>query len=86
MVLRLFLRLKIFQINQKADNYYKCFTKKKNKSKCDKKSIPQQYIEDIVLQATQNFLQSANLKAIAKETINSYNKFIEKDLQRIARE
>ena len=54
--------------------------KKKNKSKCDKKSIPQQYIEDIVLQATQNFLQSANLKAIAKETTNSYNKFIEKDL------
>ena len=61
-------------------NYYKCFTKKKNKAKCDKKSIPQQYIEDIVLQATQNFLQSANLKAIAKETTNSYNKFIEKDL------
>ena len=61
-------------------NYYKCFTKKKNKSKCDKKSIPQQYIEDIVFEATQNFLQSANLKAIAKETTNSYNKFIEKDL------
>lgn len=61
-------------------NYYKCFTKKKNKAKCDKKSIPQQYIEDIVLQATQNFLQSVNLKAIANETTNNYNKFIEKDL------
>ena len=49
-------------------------------SKCDKKSIPQQYIEDIVLQATQNFLQSVNFRALAKETTNSYNKFIEKDL------
>ncbi len=61
-------------------NYYKCFTKKKNKAKCDKKSIPQKYIEDIVLEATQNFLLSVNLKAIAKETTDSYNKFIEKDL------
>ena len=61
-------------------NYYKCFTKKKNKANCDKKSIPQQYIEDIVLEATQNFLQNTNLKAIAKELTISYNKFIEKDL------
>lgn len=40
----------------KIYNYYKCFTKKKNKDLCDKKSISQEYIENIVLLATKEFL------------------------------
>ena len=39
----------------KIYNYYKCFTKKRDKEKCDKKSISKEYIEDIVFTATQNF-------------------------------
>ena len=40
----------------KIYDYYKCFTKKKNKELCDKKSISQEYIENIVLLATKEFL------------------------------
>lgn len=64
----------------KIYNYYKCFTKKRNKNVCDKKSISQQYIEDIVVEATQNFLQRTDLKAIAKATTECFNKSVEKDL------
>ncbi len=59
---------------------FKCFTKKRNKNVCDKKSISQQYIEDIVVEATQNFLQHTNLKAIANATTECFNKSVEKDL------
>ena len=60
-------------------NYYKCFTKKKNKSKCDKKSVSKNYIEEIVLSATQEFMQHTNLKSISKVLADTYNKSIEKD-------
>ena len=60
-------------------NYYKCFTKKKNKSKCDKKSVSKNYIEEIVLSTTQEFMQHTNLKSISKVLADTYNKSIEKD-------
>ena len=60
-------------------NYYKCFTKKKNKYKCDKKSVSKNYIEEIVLSATQEFMQHTNLKSISKVLADAYNKSIEKD-------
>lgn len=63
----------------KIYNYYKCFTKKKNKNVCDKKSIGQEYVEGKVIYATKQFLQSTDLKAIAKVICDVYNKDIEKD-------
>ncbi len=63
----------------KIYNYYKCFTKKKNKSVCDKKSISREYIENIVVNATQMFMQRTDLKAIAKCVADLYNKDIQTD-------
>lgn len=53
--------------------------KKKNKSKCDKKSVSKNYIEEIVLSATQEFMQHTNIKNISKVLADTYNKSIEKD-------
>lgn len=53
--------------------------KKKNKSKCDKKSVYKNYIEEIVLSATQEFMQHTNIKNISKVLADTYNKSIEKD-------
>ena len=58
----------------KIYNYYKCFTRKQNKGLCDKKSISQEYIENIVLLATKEFLNQLSI-CLA----NTYNKSIEKD-------
>ena len=63
----------------KIYNYYKCFTKKRNKQKCDKKSISKEYIEDIVFTATQNFFMQIDLKALAKKITEIYNKSIEEN-------
>ena len=63
----------------KIYNYYKCFTKKRNKEKCDKKSISKEYIEDIVFAATQNFFMQIDLKALAKKITEIYNKSIEEN-------
>lgn len=63
----------------KIYNYYKCFTKKRNKEKCDKKSISKEYIEDIVFTATQNFFMQIDLKALAKKITEIYNKSIEEN-------
>ena len=63
----------------KTYNYYKCFTKKRNKQKCDKKSISKEYIEDIVFTATQNFFMQIDLKALAKKITEIYNKSIEEN-------
>lgn len=60
----------------KIYNYYKCFTKKKNKQVCDKKSIGQAYIEEIVLTATQEFMQKTDLSKLAKKITEIYNKNI----------
>lgn len=57
-------------------NYYKCFTKKKNKQVCDKKSIGQAYIEEIVLIATQEFMRQTDLTKLAKKITEIYNKNI----------
>ena len=63
----------------KIYNYYKCFTKKRNKQKCDKKSISKEYIEDIVFTATQNFFMQIVLKALAKKIAEIYNKDLEEN-------
>ena len=63
----------------KIYNYYKCFTKKKNKDLCDKKSISQEYIENIVLQATKEFLNQTDLNELSICLADTYNKSIEKD-------
>ena len=63
----------------KIYNYYKCFTKKRNKELCDKKSISQEYIEDIVLSATKEFLNHTNLTELSICLADIYNKSIEKD-------
>ena len=63
----------------KIYNYYKCFTKKRDKEKCDKKSISKEYIEDIVFTATQNFFMQIDLKALAKKITEIYNKSIEEN-------
>ncbi len=63
----------------KIYHYYKCFTKKKNKQICDKKSVSKDYLEEIVIKATQEFMAHTNLKAIAKAITDTYNKDIEKD-------
>lgn len=63
----------------KIYNYYKCFTKKRDKEKCDKKSISKEYIEDIVFTATQNFFIQIDLKALAKKITEIYNKSIEEN-------
>lgn len=63
----------------KIYNYYKCFIKKKNKEICDKKSIRKEYIEEIVLKATQEFMIRCDLKAIAIKVCEIYNKSIEED-------
>lgn len=63
----------------KIYNYYKCFTKKKNKNLCDKKSISQEYIENIVLTATKEFLNNTNLDELSICLADTYNKSIEKD-------
>lgn len=60
-------------------NYYKCFTKKKNKDLCDKKSISQEYIESIVLTATKEFLNHTDLDTLSICLADIYNKSIEKD-------
>ena len=65
----------------KIYNYYKCFTKKRSKDKCDKKSISKEYIEDIVFTATQNFFMQIDLKALAKKITEIYNKSIEENLE-----
>ena len=57
----------------KIYNYYKCFTKKKNKDLCDKKSISQEYIENIVLQATKEFLNQTNLNELSICLADTYN-------------
>ena len=62
----------------KIYNYYKCFTKKRNKELCNKKSIPQEYIEDIVLTATKEFLNHTNLAELSICLADTYNKSIEK--------
>lgn len=64
----------------KIYNYYKCFTKKRNKELCNKKSIPQEYIEDIVLTATKEFLNHTNLTELSICIADTYNKSIEKDV------
>lgn len=63
----------------KIYNYYKCFTRKQNKGLCDKKSISQEYIENIVLLATKEFLNQTNLNELSICLANTYNKSIEKD-------
>jgi len=63
----------------KIYNYYKCFTKKKNKDLCDKKSISQEYIENIVLFATKEFLNKTDLNELSICLADTYNKSIEKD-------
>ena len=63
----------------KIYNYYKCFTKKRNKEKCDKKSISKEYIENIVFTATQNFFMQVDLKALAKKITEIYDKSIEEN-------
>ena len=63
----------------KIYNYYKCFTKKKNKDLCNKKSISQEYIENIVLLATKEFLNQTNLNELSICLADTYNKSIEKD-------
>jgi len=60
----------------KIYNYYKCFTKKKDRQVCDKKSIGQGYIEEIVLTATQEFMQQTDLSKLAKKITEIYNKNI----------
>ncbi|MDD3232220.1 MAG: recombinase family protein [Clostridia bacterium] len=60
-------------------NYYKCFTKKKNKNVCEKKSLVKQEIEDYVIKATELFLQQVNLKALAKVITDKYNDDLKQD-------
>ncbi len=60
-------------------NYYKCFTKKRNKKDCNKKSVSKNYIEELVLKATQEFLVNTNLVAISKKITDIYNKTIEEN-------
>ncbi len=60
-------------------HYYKCFTKKRNKEHCDKKSVAKDYIEECVVKATQEFMQHTDLVAISKVVTEVYNKEIEKD-------
>lgn len=47
--------------------YYKCFAKKKDKQVCNKKSITKDYIEEIILSATQEFMQNTDLPKLAKK-------------------
>ena len=55
------------------------FYKEKEQNLCDKKSISQKYIENIVLTATKEFLSYIDLDTLSICLAETYNKSIEKD-------
>lgn len=76
----------------KAYSYYGC--KGMFKDKCDRKSVPKDYIENIVIENARNFLTNANINKIAnsilelakKENNNDRVKQLEKRLKKIEKQ
>ena len=59
--------------------YYKCSNRKKKHS-CDKKSVERDYIENLVVCATKEFLRNnKQLKEIATAVANAFNEYIGKN-------
>ena len=63
----------------KLHHYYKCFGRKKNKHRCNKKSYRQQELEDLVFKTTIDYvLQPQVIQAVAEQVVTKFNSEITK--------
>lgn len=65
--------------NGQVYHYYKCYGKKKNNTDCNKKTVKQSQIEDIVFGATMDYVLTPTvIDGIAKTVVEKFNAEIEK--------
>ena len=63
----------------KLHHYYKCFGRKKNQHRCNKKSCRQQELEDLVFKTTIDYvLQPQVIQAVAEQVVTKFNSEITK--------
>ena len=63
----------------KLHHYYKCFGRKKNKHRCNKKSYRQQELEDLVFKTTIDYvLQPQVIQDVAEQVVTKFNSEITK--------
>lgn len=63
----------------KLHHYYKCFGRKKNQHRCNKKSYRQQELEDLVFKTTIDYvLQPQVIQAVAEQVVTKFNSEITK--------
>ena len=73
--------------NGQVYHYYKCYGKKKNNADCNKKTVKQSEIEDIVFGATVDYVLTPTvIDGIAKTVVEKFNAEIEKPTALIAYE
>lgn len=63
----------------KLHHYYKCFGRKKNQHRCNKKSYRQQELEDLVFKTTIDYvLQPQVIQSVAEQVVTKFNSEITK--------
>ena len=63
----------------KLHHYYKCFGRKKNQHRCNKKSYRQQELEDLVFKTTIDYvLQPQVIQSVAEQVVSKFNSEITK--------